>query len=390
MFSRQLQPALTLALQRSPVVVLLGPRQVGKTTLAQQLATGHPGALLMDLERESDRAAVARPELFFPPLRQRLVVLDEVQTLPELFRALRPEIDADRRAGRFLLLGSASGPLLQQTSESLAGRATYAELTPFLASEVVHDLASLQQLWLRGGFPLSHLAATDELSWAWRQDFMRTFLHRDIPALGVRVPAETLRRFWTMLAHLQGQPFNASQLGLALGGASHTTVARHLDVLVDALVVRRLQPHLPQVGKRLVKAPRVYVRDSGLLHALLGIADAQALQGHPIAGVSWEGFVIEQIAAALPSEAVLGYYRTAAGAELDLVVQVQGQTLAFEIKLSSAPKPARGFWQALQDVKPDRSFVVAPVQRSYSLAEGVQVVGLDELMPQLQSGLRLR
>ena len=390
MFSRQLQPALTLALQRSPVVVLLGPRQVGKTTLAQQLATGHPGALLMDLERESDRAAVARPELFFPPLRQRLVVLDEVQTLPELFRALRPEIDADRRAGRFLLLGSASGPLLQQTSESLAGRATYAELTPFLASEVAHDLASLQQLWLRGGFPLSHLAATDELSWAWRQDFMRTFLHRDMPALGVRVPAETLRRFWTMLGHLQGQPFNASQLGLALGGASHTTVARHLDVLVDALVVRRLQPHLPHVGKRLVKAPRVYVRDSGLLHALLGIADAQALQGHPIAGVSWEGFVIEQIAAALPSEAVLGYYRTAAGAELDLVVQVQGQTLAFEIKLSSAPKPARGFWQALQDVKPDRSFVVAPVQRSYSLAEGVQVVGLDELMPQLQSGLRLR
>ena len=340
----------------------------------------------MDLERESDRAAVARPELFFPPLRQRLVVLDEVQTLPDLFRALRPEIDADRRYGRFLLLGSASGPLLQQSSESLAGRASYAELTPFLASEVAQDLGGLQGLWQRGGFPLSHLAASDALSWAWRQDFLRTFLHRDMPALGVRVPAETIRRFWTMLAHLQGQPFNASQLGLALGGASHTTVARHLDLLVDALMVRRLVPYLPHVGKRLVKAPRIYVRDSGLLHALLGIQDAQALQGHPIAGVSWEGFVIEQIAAALPVDAVLGYYRTAAGAELDLVAQAQGRTLAFEIKLSCAPKPARGFWQALQDVKPDQSFVVAPVERGYALAEGVRVVSLAELTPLLKRG----
>lgn len=386
MFSRELQHVVAQALLRSPAVVLLGPRQVGKTTLARAIAQAHGDALFLDLERESDRAAVARPELFFPALRQRLVVLDEVQTLPDLFRALRPEIDANRRAGRFLLLGSASGPLLRQSSESLAGRASYVELTPFLASEVTHDLAGLQPLWQRGGYPLSYLADSDALSLAWRQDFLRTFLHRDMPALGVRVPAETMRRLWTMLAHLQGQPFNASQLGLALGGASHTTVARHLDVLVDALMVRRLAPHLPNLGKRLVKSPRLYVRDSGLLHALLGIADAQALQGHPIAGVSWEGFVIEQIAAALPPDAVLGYYRTAVGAELDLVAQVQGQTLAFEIKLSSAPKPARGFWQALQDVKPDRTFVVAPVERSYGLADGVQVVGLAELKAQITRG----
>jgi len=382
MFSRELQRFVSQALLRSPAVVLLGPRQVGKTTLARAIALAQPDAVFLDLERESDRAAVARPELFFPALRQRLVVLDEVQTLPDLFRALRPEIDADR-PGRFLLLGSASGPLLQQSSESLAGRASYVELTPFLASEVTHDLAGLQALWQRGGYPLSYLADSDALSLAWRQDFLRTFLHRDMPALGVRVPAETMRRLWTMLAHLQGQPFNASQLGLALGGASHSTVARHLDVLVDALMVRRLAPHLPNVGKRLVKSPRIYVRDSGLLHALLGIPDAQALQGHPIAGVSWEGFVIEQIAAALPPEAVLGYYRTAVGAELDLVAQVQGQTLAFEIKLSSAPKPARGFWQALQDVKPDRTFVVAPVERSYGLGDGVQVIGLAELKAQI-------
>ena len=383
MFSRELQHLVGQALRRSPAVVLLGPRQVGKTTLARAIAQAHPDAVFLDLERESDRAAVARPELFFPALRQRLVVLDEVQTLPDLFRALRPEIDADRRPGRFLLLGSASGALLQQSSESLAGRASYTELTPFLASEVTHDLASLQPLWQRGGYPLSYLADSDVLSLAWRQDVLRTFLHRDMQALGVRVPAETMRRLWTMLAHLQGQPFNASQLGLALGGASHTTVARHLDVLVDSLMVRRLAPHLPNVGKRLVKAPRIYVRDSGLLHALLGIPDAQALQGHPIAGVSWEGFVIEQIAAALPADAALGYYRTAVGAELDLVAQVRGQTLAFEIKLSSAPKPARGFWQALQDVKPDRTFVVAPVERSYGLADGVQVVGLAELKAQI-------
>ena len=376
MFSRELQHFVAQALLRSPAVVLLGPRQVGKTTLARELAQAHPDALFLDLERESDRAAVARPELFFPALRQRLVVLDEVQTLPDLFRALRPEIDADRRAGRFLLLGSASGPLLQQSAESLAGRASYAELTPFLASEVTHDLASLQPLWQRGGYPLSYLADSDALSLAWRQDFLRTFLQRDMAALGVRVPAETMRRLWTMLAHLQGQPFNASQLG----------VARHLDVLVDALMVRRLSPHLPNVGKRLVKSPRIYVRDSGLLHALLGIPDALVLQGHPIAGVSWEGFVIEQIAAALPPDAVLGYYRTAVGAELDLVAQVQGQTLAFEIKLSSAPKPARGFWQALQDVKPERTFVVAPVARGYALAPGVQVVGLAELKAQLTMG----
>ncbi len=389
MIDRSCLPGIELALRRNPAVVLLGPRQVGKSTLARDIAARHPGAIFMDLERDSDRAALQHPELFFPPLRDRLVVLDEVQTVPELFRALRPEIDADRRVGRLLLLGSASGPLLQQSSESLAGRVSYLELTPFLAQEVTPDpadLAGLQRLWMRGGYPLSHLAASDGASLAWRQDLVRTFLQRDVPALGLRVPAEALRRFWTMLAHLQGQLFNASQLGLALGGASHTTVIRHLDLLVDALMVRRLAPHLPHVGKRLVKSPKVYVRDSGLLHALLGIPDAVALQGHPVAGLSWEGFVIEQIAAALPADAVLGHYRTAAGAEIDLVAQVGGRTLAFEIKLSSAPKPARGFWQALADVRPDQAYVVAPVARAYSLADGVQVMGVAEVARSLAGG----
>ena len=230
MISRQLQAVVARRLTQVPAVALLGPRQVGKTTLALALAASHPGALVLDMERASDRAAVSRPELFFPLHRDRLVVLDEVQHAPQIFAALRPEIDADRRPGRFLLLGSASGELLRQTAESLAGRVSYLELTPLRVSELQADglpadLASVQNLWLRGGFPNSLLALDDAASFQWRQDFVSTFLQRDLPAMGVRVPAETLRRFWTMLAHLQGQMFNASQLGQALGGASHSTAA---------------------------------------------------------------------------------------------------------------------------------------------------------------------
>lgn len=368
-------------LSRYPAVALLGPRQVGKTTLAQAIAARHPGALLLDMERESDRAAVARPELFFPAHRDRLIVLDEVQHAPHLFAALRPEIDADRRAGRFLMLGAASGDLLRQSGESLAGRVAYVELTPLLVAEVRADLAAVQGLWLRGGYPLSHLAPDDEASFQWRQEFLRTFLQRDLPAMGVRVPAETLRRYWTMLAHLQSQLFNASQLALALGGASHTTAARYLDTLVDTLMVRRLEPHLANVGKRLIKSPKTYVRDSGLLHALLGLATVRDLQGHPVAGASWEGFVVEQVAAHMPAGAQLGFYRTAAGAEVDLVIEYRSRKLALEIKFSSAPKPSKGFWHALEDLQIAQAYVVAPVARRYALAQGVTVVPVWEIEP---------
>jgi predicted AAA+ superfamily ATPase len=374
MLRRHAQSQVQSRLAQSPAVVLIGPRQVGKTTLARAIAERHAGALFLDLERESDRAAVAQPELFFPAHRDRLLVLDEVQHVPQLFAALRPEIDADRRPGRFLLLGSASGELLRQTGESLAGRISTVELTPLLASEVEPGLVELQSLWLRGGFPLSHLAPDDEAAFQWRLDFIRTFLQRDLPDMGVRVPAETLRRFWTMLSHLQGQLFNASQLGVALGGASHSTAARYLDVLVDTLMVRRLQPHLANVGKRLVKSPKVYLRDSGMLHALLGLASVRDLQGHPIAGASWEGFVVEQVAAHLPSDAQLGFYRTAAGAEIDLVIEHRSRKIGVEIKFSAAPKPTKGFWQAVEDLQLDRAVVMAPVERSYPLAEGVEVV----------------
>jgi predicted AAA+ superfamily ATPase len=375
----------------SPGLVLLGPRQVGKTTLAKAIAVQTPKALHLDLQLEVDRAKLSAGSGFLAAQRDQLLVLDEVQYVPELFAQLRPEIDADRRAGRFLLLGSASGRLLQQSSESLAGRVSYLELTPFMAREVMPqalgasdtDLAMLQKLWLRGGFPPSFTAATDEQSLAWRQDFVATFLNRDLRELGVNVPAQTLQRFWRMNAHLHGQLFNASQIAASLGGLSHSTVARYLDALVDTMMLRRLEPHFANVGKRLVKSPKVYVRDSGLLHALLHIGDVNTLSGHPSAGASWEGLVLEQICALAPAGADIGFYRTAAGAELDVVVSWGSRTVAFEIKLSAAPKVTRGFWQACSDLGVDAAFIVAPVVQGWPLKTdtpyAVKVVSVLEL-----------
>jgi len=379
MLKRKLASLLANRLQYQPAVAILGPRQVGKTTLAREIADRAPGAIFLDLEREADRARLARTDLFFPRHRDQLVILDEVQTMPGLFASLRPEIDADRRAGRFLLLGSASGCLLRQSAESLAGRIAYLELTPFQLDELNSPrepdlIARTTALWLRGGFPRSYLAGNTAESLSWRSDFVETFLARDLPQLGITIPAETLRRFWRMCAHLHGQLFNASQLGAALGGVAHTTVGRYLDLLVDALMLRRLPPYLANVGKRLVKSPKIYIRDSGILHALLGIQTMDDLSGHPVAGLSWEGFVIEQILAGLPPLATAGFYRTAAGAELDLVVDSDGQRIGFEIKLSTAPTVSRGFWNACEDLGVARALVVAPVLEAYPLAENVEVV----------------
>lgn len=385
MLTRKTDVRLATRMAQAPAVLLLGPRQVGKSTLARKFAAQQPGAVFLDLERASDRAQLAEPELFLARHREQLVVLDEVQLLPELFRTLRPEIDALLRPGRFLLLGSASGDLLRQKSESLAGRVSYLELPPVPASEWPGGLAELQQLWLRGGFPLSLLAPDEAASFQWREDFVASFLLRDLAQMGVRYATESLHRFWRMLAHLQGQQINASALGQSLGGLAHTTVARYLDTLVDALMLRRLEPVLPNLGKRLVKSPKVYVRDSGLLHALLGIADLNALQGHPIVGASWEGFVVEQIAAALPSGAQLGYYRTAAGTEMDVVVEFGSRRIGFEIKFSSAPRVSKGFWEAIKDLQLDAAFVVAPIARHYPLKAGVEVIGVDGIAAALGS-----
>ncbi len=383
-FSTELQERLSFY----PGVVLLGARQVGKSTLAQAVAAQTSGAVFLDLELPADRAKLDNPAAFFAAHRDRLVVIDEVQTMPDLFVQLRPEIDADRRPGRFLLLGSASGVLLRQSAESLAGRVSYLELPPLLWSEVQpefpapHDatqnLLALQDHWQRGGMPLSYLAKTDAQSLRWRNDYLQAVVRRDLPSLGIHIPSETLWRFLRMLAHQHGQLFNASALAVAMGGISHITVGRYLDIFCDALIVRKVEPYFVNLGKRLVKSPKVYFRDTGLLHGLLGIGNAQDLQGHPMSGYSWEGLVINHIAALLPlvagGNASLHFYRTAAGAELDAVVDTGQERIGFEIKLSDAPRVTKGFWNACTDLQVSRAYVVAPVTSSWPLADKAQVI----------------
>src|SRR5262245_57643182 len=315
MIPRRLLPSLTAALAEAPAGALLGPRQVGKTTLALEVAKARPSVYL-DLESEADRTKLSEPELYLPQHEDKLVILDEIQRTPQLFRSLRGLIDSGRRRGRgegrFLVLGSASIDLLKQSSESLAGRIRHLELAPLDASEVGRK--RLDALWLRGGFPESLLAASDAASLRWRRDFIRTYLERDIPQFGPRIPAETLRRLWTMLAHQQGGLLNAANLARGLG-VSGATIGRYLDLMVDLLLVRRLPPRLANAGKRLVRSPKVYLRDSGLLHSLLGIPDKEALLGHPVAGGSWEGLVIENLIGVAGDDAAPSFYRTSNGAE---------------------------------------------------------------------------
>ena len=378
MIPRQKSQLVCARLDQFPAVALLGPRQTGKTTLAGLIAEERASTYL-DLEDTADREKLSDAALYLSGHAEELVILDEVQRAPELFQTLRGLIDKGRRrdirVGRFLLLGSASTDLIKQSGESLAGRIAYVELGPF---NVLEGDAS-ETLWLRGGFPDSFLAESDEASAVWRENFVRTYLERDIPQLGPRVPAETLRRFWTMLAHMQGGMLNAAQLarGLAVDGK---TVARYLDLLVDLLLVRRLPPFHVNVGKRLVKSPKVYVRDSGIVHTLLGLDDRDAVLGHPVAGGSWEGFVLENLLSAAPERVKPWFYRTVAGAEIDLVLQMPGGDLwAVEIKRGLAPRLDKGFHHARQDLKPKRSFVVYSGVERYPKGEAVEVIGLGEL-----------
>ena len=383
MFTRIAQNTLVSQLAWSPAVAILGPRQIGKTTLARSLLKTHPDAIYLDLESPQDRARLGEGPLFLQASADRLVILDEVQNAPELFSVLRGEIDRIRRPGRFVLLGSASFELLRQ-SQSLAGRLSLIDMFPLLVNEVGQDLTTVQDLWVRGGFPPSFTAIDSKTSWAWREAFIRHLLHTDLPALGLRVDAQSLRRFWRMLAHVHGQLFNASAIANSLD-VSAPTVGRWLDHMVGALLVRKLEPFHVNLGKRLVKAPKVYVRDSGLLHSLLGLSNADDLQSHPMTGASWEGFVIDQIAAHLPDGASLFFYRTAAGAELDVVVESGQRKIAFEIKFSIAPKVTKGFWQSLQDVQPEKTYIVAPVQQRWPFAEGVEVIPVSDIAQVLAS-----
>lgn len=385
MIPRRLLPELTAALAESPAVALLGPRQVGKTTLAHEIAETRP-AVYLDLESEADRAKLAEPELYLPQHEDKLVILDEVQRMPQLFQSLRGLIDAGRRKGRgkgrFLVLGSAAIDLLRQSSESLAGRIRYLELAPLDAGEV--GSKRLEALWLRGGFPESLLAASDAASLRWRIDFIRTYLERDIPQLGPRIPAETLRRLWTMLAHQQGGLLNAAALARSLA-VDGKTVASYLDLLVDLLLVRRLGPWHGNVKKRLVKSPKVYVRDSGLVHALFGLADREALLSHPVAGASWEGLAIESLIAAAPSGAEPYFFRTATGAEIDLLLKLPGRRSpwAVEIKRGLAPKLEPGFHAASDTVRPERRLLVYGGTERFPLAEGIEAVPLIDLCEEL-------
>ncbi|PKM37151.1 MAG: ATPase [Gammaproteobacteria bacterium HGW-Gammaproteobacteria-10] len=385
MIKRRLYNQLEQFLTDYPAVALLGPRQAGKTTLALEIAERYP-SIYLDLESLSDQAKLQNAELYLAEHQDKLVILDEVQRAPNLFQSLRGLIDRGRRQGRrfgrFLLLGSASIELLQQSSETLAGRIAYLELTPFDALELAEEQTDL--LWLRGGFPDSVLSNRNDASIQWRQNFIRTYLERDIPRLGPRIPAETLRRFWTMLAHNQGELLNAAKLASSLG-VDGKTVSRYLDLLVDLLLVRRLKPWHGNSGKRLVKSPKTYVRDSGLVHALLGIIDKESLLGHPVCGQSWEGFVIENCLSVAPQHSEAHFYRSSAGAECDLLITFPDQTVwAIEIKRSVAPRLQKGFYFAQDDVKPQAAFVVYSGKESYPISDGVRATGLIELLKRIE------
>jgi hypothetical protein len=388
---RSAQSRLQELLTGFPAVAVLGPRQAGKTTLARALADARSGkAVYLDLELPSDRAKLSDAELYLSAHEDRLVILDEIQRAPGLFQVLRGVIDQRRRkgirAGEFLLLGSASMDLPQQLAESLAGRIAYLDLTPFILPEVQSlGPGAADRLWVRGGFPDSFLAADDVSSFQWRTAFIQTYLERDVPALGPRVPAETLHRFWQMLAHNQGQLLNAARLAAGLG-VSGQTVARYLDILVDLLLVRRLQPWTANPGKRLVRSPKVFVRDSGIVHALLTLTDQEQLLGHPVAGFSWEGFVIENLLAAVPAAPTAWFYRTAAGAEIDLLLELGPRRLwAVEVKRSLNPRPTKGFHLACEDVKATHRFVAYPGKERYRLDPSTEAVPLSALLREVAS-----
>ena len=370
-----------------PAVVLIGPRQVGKTTLARTIAESpdpgkRPGVYL-DLEDPADLARLADPGAYLAR-QEGLVILDEVHRFPALFEVLRGVIDGRIRkgetTGQFLLLGSASMELLRQTGETLAGRIGTLELGPFDAGELAPE--QTERLWIRGGFPRSLLASSDRQSVLWRANFIRTYLERDIPQLGPRIPAETLRRFWTMLAHQQGTSWNAARLAQSLG-TSGRTVGRYLDLLVDLLLARRLQPFHANVKKRLVKAPKVYLRDSGIVHTLLRLDQTEAVLGHPVAGFSWEGFVIETVLRAVPERTVASFYGTATGVEIDLVLELpNGELWAIEIKRGLATV-SRGLRVALQDVRPHRAIVLHGRETRFPMGDGVEAMDLRTLLHEL-------
>ena len=387
MIQRRLKKTIEKVLKRSPSVAILGPRQVGKTTLSFEISDNTP-SIYLDLENNLDLLKIDDISTFHKANNDKLIILDEVQRLPQIFQELRSIIDSERRKGKktrlFLFLGSASLDLLKQSGESLAGRISYLELFPIDILEFSKgNSEKLNELWLRGGFPESLLAQNNADSFNWRKDFIKTYLERDIPQLGPRIPAETLERFWIMLAHNQGTNFNASQLSKSLD-VSHTTIIRYLDLMVDLLLVRRLQPYTFNIGKRLIKSPKVYVRDSGITHALLNIKQLNDLLGHPVVGFSWESFVIENILAVAQNNIKPYYYRTSGGAEIDLILEFGINNLwAIEIKRSTTPKPSKGFYNACNDLNPTQKFIVYSGSETFSIKNDITIISLNDIMERL-------
>lgn len=395
MLDRVLTSELISALQNMPAVALLGPRQVGKTTLALEIAKSNieKPVSYLDLELDTDLAKLDDPEAYLRTFEDKLLIIDEVQLKPDLFKILRSLIDLRKRAGekaaQFLLLGSASRDLLQQSSETLAGRIRYLELKPFSISEIAQQDPlefSPDKLWFRGGFPDSYLASSEDESWNWRSDFIASYVERDIPQLGVNISATRMRRFWTMLAHFQGQQINMSAIGKSLV-VSPTTIRNYLDILTDLYMVRQLQPWSGNTKKRLSKLPKVYIRDSGLLHRLLSISEFDGLLGHPILGHSWEGFIVENILGSVSDKCRTSYYRTSNQTEIDLILEKSSKEVwAIEIKRTSAPKVNASFHRSCEEVGATKKFVVYSGKERFPMAENTEAIGIQELLSEL-SGL---
>ncbi len=377
---RMIEPVARERLANNPALALLGPRQCGKSTLAKHLLKEFPDAVYLDVELPSDRNKLRDPEAFLKLHRGRLVCIDEVQRVPDLFAVLRGLIDQSGANGQYLILGSASRDLIRQSSETLAGRIAYLELAPFCIREAPD---ALQKLWLQGGFPRSFFAE-ESSGFAWRGDFIRSFLERDVPMLKSTIPAEAVGRLLTMSAHYHGQFLNLEKLAGSMG-VHAGTIRNYMDLLCGAFMMRRLPPFFSNVKKRLIKSPKIYIRDTGVLHALLNIRTMDELFAHPVFGDSWEGLVVENILSAVPDGVSCGYYRTSNGAKMDLVLERGTSRIGIECKASSSPKVTRGFWSAMGDLKLKEVLIVAPVDSAYPYGDGVTVCSLSECLTRLES-----
>ena len=381
---RNIEKELITRMKYFPVVAVLGPRQCGKSTLIKELSKRIENFLYLDLQNDDDIKKLDEPNIFFNFNKDKTICLDEIQNRPELFRVLRSVIDSDRRNGRFIILGSASRDLIKQSSESLAGRISYLELTPFLLTEVYNEEKdSLYRIWSRGGFPESILIEDDEASFMWRESFIRTFLERDIPQLGFSIPTAVIGRLWKMCAHLHGQTLNNSKLGEAIG-VSHHTVKSYIDILSQTFMIRLLPVYHANIGKRIVKSPKFYLRDNGILNALLSIRSFNELLSHPVFGESWEGLVIENILSEL-NDWDGYYYRTSKGAEIDLILEKGLKKIAVECKASSAPSVSKGFYIAMEDLKIEEAYIIAPVKDEYPVKENVWVMSLKGFIDKMKS-----